>query len=166
MTKIIITGSKGRMGRALIACAPNFRELELPARLTSVTISAQSLRAATWWLISVRTRHTRGCQNVARSTKALVIGTTATRTPTRLKSGRRRRNSDCLGVEFFDRCEHAVLAHAQGGGNPGTGLRPGNHRNASSPEKGRAERHGKKHWRKFWPACASCTLIKRHGMAG
>jgi len=29
MTKIIITGSKGRMGRALIACAPNFREIEI-----------------------------------------------------------------------------------------------------------------------------------------
>jgi 4-hydroxy-tetrahydrodipicolinate reductase len=29
MTRVIITGSKGRMGRALIACAPNFRELEV-----------------------------------------------------------------------------------------------------------------------------------------
>jgi 4-hydroxy-tetrahydrodipicolinate reductase len=29
MTKIIVTGVKGRMGRALIACAANFRELEI-----------------------------------------------------------------------------------------------------------------------------------------
>jgi len=29
MTKIIITGSKGRMGQALISCAKNFRELEI-----------------------------------------------------------------------------------------------------------------------------------------
>ena len=29
MTRIIITGSKGRMGRALIACAPQHRELEV-----------------------------------------------------------------------------------------------------------------------------------------
>jgi 4-hydroxy-tetrahydrodipicolinate reductase len=33
MTKIIITGSKGRMGRALIACAPNFRELEVTGQV-------------------------------------------------------------------------------------------------------------------------------------
>jgi 4-hydroxy-tetrahydrodipicolinate reductase len=33
MTKIIITGSKGRMGRALIACVPNFRELEVTGQV-------------------------------------------------------------------------------------------------------------------------------------
>ena len=33
MTKIIITGSKGRMGQALISCAKNFRELEVVARI-------------------------------------------------------------------------------------------------------------------------------------
>ncbi len=33
MTKIIITGSKGRMGRALVACAPNFREIEIVAQV-------------------------------------------------------------------------------------------------------------------------------------
>jgi len=33
MTKIIITGAKGRMGRALIACAPNFRELEIVGQI-------------------------------------------------------------------------------------------------------------------------------------
>jgi 4-hydroxy-tetrahydrodipicolinate reductase len=33
MTKIIITGAKGRMGRALVACAGNFRDLEVVAQI-------------------------------------------------------------------------------------------------------------------------------------
>ncbi|TAK95394.1 MAG: 4-hydroxy-tetrahydrodipicolinate reductase [Verrucomicrobia bacterium] len=33
MTKVIITGSKGRMGKALVACAPNHRELEVVAQI-------------------------------------------------------------------------------------------------------------------------------------
>jgi 4-hydroxy-tetrahydrodipicolinate reductase len=33
MTKIIITGSKGRMGQALISCAKSFRELEVAAQI-------------------------------------------------------------------------------------------------------------------------------------
>jgi 4-hydroxy-tetrahydrodipicolinate reductase len=33
MIKVIITGSKGRMGRALIACAPNFREIEVTGQV-------------------------------------------------------------------------------------------------------------------------------------
>jgi 4-hydroxy-tetrahydrodipicolinate reductase len=33
MTKIIITGSKGRMGQALISCAKSFRELEIAAQI-------------------------------------------------------------------------------------------------------------------------------------
>ena len=33
MTKIIITGSKGRMGQALISCAKSFRELEVVAQI-------------------------------------------------------------------------------------------------------------------------------------
>ena len=33
MIKVIITGAKGRMGRALIACAPNFRELEIAGQI-------------------------------------------------------------------------------------------------------------------------------------
>lgn len=33
MTKIIITGSKGRMGRALAACAPQHRELEIAGQI-------------------------------------------------------------------------------------------------------------------------------------
>ncbi|HWX23180.1 MAG TPA: 4-hydroxy-tetrahydrodipicolinate reductase [Candidatus Binatia bacterium] len=33
MTRIIITGSKGRMGRALLACAPHFPELQVVAQI-------------------------------------------------------------------------------------------------------------------------------------
>ena len=33
MTRVIITGSKGRMGKALIACAPNHRELEVAGQI-------------------------------------------------------------------------------------------------------------------------------------
>jgi len=33
MTRIIITGAKGRMGRALVACAPHYRDLELVGQI-------------------------------------------------------------------------------------------------------------------------------------
>ena len=33
MTKIIITGSKGRMGQALVSCAKNFREIEVAGQV-------------------------------------------------------------------------------------------------------------------------------------
>ena len=33
MTRIIIIGSKGRMGQALVACAANFRELEITGQI-------------------------------------------------------------------------------------------------------------------------------------
>ena len=33
MTRIIITGSQGRMGKALIACAPQHRELEVVGQI-------------------------------------------------------------------------------------------------------------------------------------
>ena len=33
MTRIIITGAKGRMGQALVSCAKNFRDLKIVAAL-------------------------------------------------------------------------------------------------------------------------------------
>ena len=33
MTRVIITGSSGRMGKALIACAPQHRELEVAGQI-------------------------------------------------------------------------------------------------------------------------------------
>jgi hypothetical protein len=145
MTKIIITGAKGRMGRALIACAPNFRELEIVGQIdVGDDLGAVIARGDVVVDFSSHTATVGVAEICAQHKKALVIGTTGhTDTDTFEIREREGANSHRLGVEFFDRREHAVLAHAQGGGNSGTGLRPGNRRNASSPEKGRAQRHGK-----------------------
>ena len=77
MTKIVITGSKGRMGQALVACAKNFRELEIAGQvdqgddLGSVIAKGDvvvdfSSHTATAGIVSV----------CAGKKKALVIGTT------------------------------------------------------------------------------------------
>jgi 4-hydroxy-tetrahydrodipicolinate reductase len=77
MTKTIITGAKGRMGQALIACAKNFRNLEVVARvdqgddLGSVISKADvvidfSLHSATPAVVEF----------CAKNNKAVVIGTT------------------------------------------------------------------------------------------
>ena len=77
MTKIIITGAKGRMGIALLACAKNFRELEVVAAIGRnddlAAVIAQcdavidfSAHAATVAVASLCAEHQ----------KALVIGTT------------------------------------------------------------------------------------------
>ena len=77
MTKIIITGSKGRMGQALVSCAKSFRELEIAAQIDKdddlggvidkcdvvVDFSAHSVTPSVAALC-------------ARHHKALVIGTT------------------------------------------------------------------------------------------
>jgi 4-hydroxy-tetrahydrodipicolinate reductase len=77
MTKIIITGSKGRMGQALISCAKSFRELEIAGQIDKdddlgsvidqgdvvVDFSAHSVTPAV-------------AAFCARQHKALVIGTT------------------------------------------------------------------------------------------
>jgi 4-hydroxy-tetrahydrodipicolinate reductase len=77
MTRIIITGSKGRMGQALISCAKSFRELEIAAQIDKdddlggvidkgdvvVDFSAHSVTTAVAALC-------------AQKHKALVIGTT------------------------------------------------------------------------------------------
>jgi 4-hydroxy-tetrahydrodipicolinate reductase len=77
MIKVIITGSKGRMGRALIACAPNFRELEITGQIdqgddlrscigkVDVVVDF-SLHTATAGIVSL----------CAENKKAMVIGTT------------------------------------------------------------------------------------------
>ena len=77
MTKVIITGSKGRMGQALIACAKNVRDLEVIAQmdkdddLSGVVSKADvvidfSLHSATPDIIKL----------CAKNKKAVVIGTT------------------------------------------------------------------------------------------
>ena len=42
MIKVIITGSKGRMGQALVSCAKNFRELEVTGQVDKDDNSAPS----------------------------------------------------------------------------------------------------------------------------
>lgn len=77
MTKIIITGAKGRMGQALISCAKNFRDLEIVGQidigddLRSVVSKGDvvidfSLHSATPGVASL----------CAENKKSLVIGTT------------------------------------------------------------------------------------------
>ncbi len=77
MTKIIITGSKGRMGQALVSCAKNFRELEVTGQvdqgddLRSVIAGGDvvvdfSSHAATPGIVELCAKHN----------KAVVIGTT------------------------------------------------------------------------------------------
>ena len=79
----------------------------------------------------------------AKNKKAIVIGTTGhSDAETVGDSQSQIENSHGLGVEFFHGRQHAVLAHAQGGGNSRPGFRSGSRRDASSPEKRRAQRHG------------------------
>ena len=77
MTKVIITGARGRMGQALAGCAKNFRELEIVAGidqgddLSAVVSKADvvvdfSSHAATPGIVEV----------CAKNKKAVVIGTT------------------------------------------------------------------------------------------
>ena len=77
MTKIIITGSKGRMGQALVSCAKNFRDLEVTGQvdqgddLRSVIAGGDvvidfSSHAATPGIVEL----------CAENKKALVVGTT------------------------------------------------------------------------------------------
>jgi len=77
MTRIIITGAKGRMGQALVSCAKNFRELQigaqidvgddLPAAITQGDVVVDfSIHTATADIAGLCVRHK----------KAMVIGTT------------------------------------------------------------------------------------------
>ena len=77
MTRIIITGAKGRMGQTLVACAKNFREVQigaqidmgddLPAAVAQGDVVVDfSLHTATADIAGLCARHK----------KAMVIGTT------------------------------------------------------------------------------------------
>ena len=77
MTKIIITGSKGRMGRALIACAPTFRELEIVGQIDQGddlrSVIARGDVVIDFSLADVTPAIVEWC---AENKKAIVIGTT------------------------------------------------------------------------------------------
>jgi 4-hydroxy-tetrahydrodipicolinate reductase len=77
MTKIIITGAKGRMGKALLACAPNFRELEITAQVDlGDDLSAVIARGDVVIDFSSHTATAGIADLCAKHKKALVIGTT------------------------------------------------------------------------------------------
>jgi 4-hydroxy-tetrahydrodipicolinate reductase len=77
MTKIIITGAKGRMGKALITCAPNFRELEIAGQIDiGDDLGAVIARGDVVVDFSSRTATPGIADLCAKHQKALVIGTT------------------------------------------------------------------------------------------
>jgi 4-hydroxy-tetrahydrodipicolinate reductase len=77
MTKVIITGAKGRMGRALIACAPNFRELEVVGQIDlGDDLSAVITQGDVVVDFSSHTATPGVADLCAKHKKALVIGTT------------------------------------------------------------------------------------------
>jgi 4-hydroxy-tetrahydrodipicolinate reductase len=77
MIKVIITGSKGRMGRALIACAPNFRELEIVGQIdVGDDLGAVVERGDVVVDFSSQTATVGVADLCAKHQKALIIGTT------------------------------------------------------------------------------------------
>jgi 4-hydroxy-tetrahydrodipicolinate reductase len=77
MIKVIITGAKGRMGKALIACAPNFRELEIVGQIdVGDDLGAVIARGDVVVDFSSQTATVSVADLCAQHQKALVIGTT------------------------------------------------------------------------------------------
>jgi 4-hydroxy-tetrahydrodipicolinate reductase len=77
MIKIIISGAKGRMGKALIACAPNFRELEITGQVDlGDDLNAVIAKGDVVVDFSAPTATAGIADLCARHHKALVIGTT------------------------------------------------------------------------------------------
>ena len=76
-TKVIITGAKGRMGQALIACAKNFRELEVVATLDrDDDLSAVIGQCDVVIDFSSHSATPEIVEACAKNKKAIVIGTT------------------------------------------------------------------------------------------
>jgi 4-hydroxy-tetrahydrodipicolinate reductase len=77
MTKIIVTGAKGRMGQALLACAKNFHDLEIVAavdRGDDLPAAISQCDALIDFSLPASTADIAGL--CARHRKAIVIGTT------------------------------------------------------------------------------------------
>ena len=76
-TKVIITGSKGRMGQALIACAKHFRDLEVVAQIDQGDDLAAVIRQGDVVIdFSAHAATVEVAKLCAKRKKALVIGTT------------------------------------------------------------------------------------------
>jgi 4-hydroxy-tetrahydrodipicolinate reductase len=77
MTRIIINGAKGRMGKALAACAPNFRDLEIAGQIDlGDNLDAVIGRGDVVLDFSSHTATPGVAEMCVRHKKALVIGTT------------------------------------------------------------------------------------------
>jgi len=77
MTRIIITGAKGRMGQTLIACAKNFREVQIGAQIDmGDDLPAAAAQGDVVVDFSSHTATADIAGVCARHKKALVIGTT------------------------------------------------------------------------------------------
>lgn len=77
MTKIIITGSKGRMGKALLACAPSHHELEVVGQIDQGDdLAAVLTRGDVVIDFSLHSATLGIAELCAQRGKALVIGTT------------------------------------------------------------------------------------------
>jgi 4-hydroxy-tetrahydrodipicolinate reductase len=77
MTKVIITGSKGRMGQALIACAKNFSALQVVATVDSgEDLAAVIAKGDVVIDFSAHTATAGFVETCAQHKKAIVIGTT------------------------------------------------------------------------------------------
>jgi 4-hydroxy-tetrahydrodipicolinate reductase len=77
MTKIIITGSKGRMGRALVSCAKSFRELQVVAQIDVGDDFPAAIELGDVVVdFSLHTATADVAGLCARHKKAIVIGTT------------------------------------------------------------------------------------------
>jgi len=77
MTRVIITGSKGRMGQALVACAPSHRELEVVGQIDQGDDLAAIIARCDGVIdFSLHTATAAIAELCARHQKALVIGTT------------------------------------------------------------------------------------------
>jgi 4-hydroxy-tetrahydrodipicolinate reductase len=77
MTRVIITGAKGRMGQALVSCAKNFRSLEVVGLIdTGDDLAAVIQQSDVVIDFSTHTATVEVAGLCARHGKALVIGTT------------------------------------------------------------------------------------------
>src|SRR5471030_2160287 len=77
MTKVIITGAKGRMGQALVSCAKNFRELEIIAAINRGDDLAAVIAKGDVVIDFSSHSATPGIVELcAKNKKAIVIGTT------------------------------------------------------------------------------------------
>ena len=124
MAKIIITGSKGRMGQALIACAKHFHDLEIVGQIDQGDDLAAVIDQGDV-VIDFSAHYVDAIAEPCAETKRRSSSAPpATRTPIQFDITKIIANiPDRLGVEFFHRRQHAVLAHAQGGGNSRSELR-------------------------------------------